>query len=240
MSNIDKIKNKVQKLINQANDVAGTPEADAFMARTLDLMARYGFEQRDLSTPDDGDDVITITLELKGAYSDRQARLGGSLATALHCTPIAMGRARSTKRSELHVFGKRRHVERVKLLWTLLNPQMLAQAKDTVGELWVSTTVARRSFMDGYRDRVYQRLAEAEQQAADEDVAESYALALVDDRKQAETACQQWLEDNGYECVNRASRSQVDHRSYASGVSAANRADLNQTRVGGARAAIGS
>jgi len=175
------------------------------------------------------------------ALANRQAQLGTGLANALHCKPISsVEPAGNTKCLALYLFGKRRHVERVKLLWTLLNPQMLAQAKEVKGQLGVSTTVARRSFMDGFAVRIHQRLAEAEKQAADDEVAESYALALVDDKQQAEDAYQRWLEDQRYCTVNRKRKRTTHRESYNSGVNAANRADLNQTRVGGARAAIGS
>lgn len=45
MSNFEKLKSKVAKLLRQAEDVAGTPEEAVFQAKAFELMAKYGIDQ---------------------------------------------------------------------------------------------------------------------------------------------------------------------------------------------------
>ena len=91
MRDIDKIKEKVQKLLNLAADRAGTPEGDSFYEKAFALMAAYGFDERDLTAPDEGDVVAHKHYEFAGAYSDMQSRLLLAIAQALHCTGYYQG-----------------------------------------------------------------------------------------------------------------------------------------------------
>jgi len=40
-----KIADKVGKLLRQAEDVAGTPEEQVFLAKAFELMAKYGIDE---------------------------------------------------------------------------------------------------------------------------------------------------------------------------------------------------
>lgn len=242
MTNIDKIKTKVQKLINQANDRQGQPEAEAFMARAVELMAKYGFEERDLDRADAGDEIISQTIEFSGSYTDMQARLLTGIAQALHCDSFGSKRVRSTKWNSLTLFGKRRHIERVAILFPLLNAQMAAQAKDSSlsGNIFTSTVTQRRSFMLGYIGTITNRLTRMENSAADgtED-SNRYAVALVDDAEAAKAALRDHLNKSGMSVGSDRARYRADQGAMRNGSNAANRADLGQARMGGARAAIG-
>lgn len=242
MTNIDKIKTKVQKLINQANDRQGQPEAEAFMARAVELMAKYGFEERDLDRADAGDEIISQTIEFSGSYTDMQARLLTGIAQALHCDSFGSKRARSTKWNSLTLFGKRRHIERVAILFPLLNAQMASQSKNPSlsGNIFTSTVTQRRSFMLGYIGTITNRLTRMENSAADgtED-SNRYAVALVDDAEAAKAALRDHLNERGMSVGSDRARYRADQGAMRNGSNAANRADLGQARMGGARAAIG-
>lgn len=242
MTNIDKIKTKVQKLINQANDRQGQPEAEAFMARAVELMAKYGFEERDLDRADAGDEIISQTIEFSGSYTDMQARLLTGIAQALHCDSFGSKRARSTKWNSLTLFGKRRHIERVAILFPLLNAQMASQSKNPSlsGNIFTSTVTQRRSFMLGYIGTITNRLTRMENSAADgtED-SNRYAVALVDDAEAAKAALRDHLNKSGMSVGSDRARYRADQGAMRNGSNAANRADLGQARMGGARAAIG-
>ena len=115
----DKIKQRLQKLLNQARDREGTPEGDAFYARAFELMAEYGYEQRDLDT-DDGDEVGQRTYEFAGAYTEMQANLLLTIAFALHCTGFSQRVYNSTRMKDAVIFGCARHLERVDMLYLSL------------------------------------------------------------------------------------------------------------------------
>lgn len=231
--NIDSIKDRVKKLLDRAADQQGTPEGDACFAKAFDLMSRYGFEERDLKNPDDGDEVINKTFEFRGAYTDMQATLLQCLSEALHCKAYMTKRHRSTKVMDMTVFGLRRHMERVDMLFSLLNPKMLLLSKkNTVVDLngyGVSATVRKRSFMTGFAVTMRQRLQESERKANAGD--ERYAVALIDDAAKAKQGMQDHLNDNGMNLKQFRQKRQLDGASYAGGVDAAHQQDIGQTRL---------
>lgn len=163
-TNIDKVKERVQKLLNQAADRAGTAEGEVFYQKAFDLMAAYGFEERDLRNHSDADEVIMRTFALSGAYTDMQASLLLNVCSALHCVAYMESARRSRKVSAVTAFGLRRHVERAEMLYAVLNPQMAAGAQQVSGNrvLGVATVVARRSYMGGFISVVADRLQAAE------------------------------------------------------------------------------
>lgn len=97
----DKIKQRVQKLLNQARDREGTPEGDVFYARAFELMAQYGYEQRDIDGPEPSE-VGQRAYEFTGSYTEMQANLLLTIAAALHCRVFSA-------RVQLHADEGRRH-----------------------------------------------------------------------------------------------------------------------------------
>lgn len=230
-AHIEKIKERVQKLLNQAADRVGTAEGDVFYQKAFDLMATYGFEERDLQNPSEDDEVIMRTFALGGSYTDMQASLLLQLCSALHCAGYMESRRGSRKVSNVIVFGSRRHIDRVDMLYGVLNPQMASGAKEVSGapDSGVATVVARRSYMSGFISVVAHRL-----QAAEGNIAagkSDYSLVLMDDRGRARDAMDAFAAEQGIAFDDRASRASVDPNSFLQGVSAGRRSDLGQTRV---------
>lgn len=122
-----KIKQRVQKLLNQARDREGTPEGDVFYARAFELMAQYGYEQRDIDGPEPSE-VGQRAYEFTGSYTEMQANLLLTIAFALHCTGFSQRVYNSTRMKDAVIFGCARHLERVDMLYALLLPVMLADA----------------------------------------------------------------------------------------------------------------
>ena len=232
-----KIKEKVQKLLNQAADREGTPEGDSFYAKAFALMAEYGFEGRDLTAPSAGDEIVRKVVKFTGAYTDMQAKLFHAIARALHCTGFITSKRNSTAVPDATIFGLRRHVERVEMLFSMLMPVMMAGAKKVRPDFYGdSTVVLRRSFMAGFAASIERRLAEAETTVADTDG--GYALVLVDDKAKAKNAQEDYLAEQGLTLGSRKSRSSFNLNAYSQGGEAGKVADLGQTRVGG-RLALG-
>ena len=228
-----RIKDKVQKLLAQAADREGTPEGDVFYAKAFALMAEYGFEERDLDNPTEGDEVIHKTYEFAGKYTDMQARLLHSIAQGLHCTGFTQRKYNSPGAVSATLFGLRRHIERVDMLYALLTPVMIAGAQKLTRENWYeeSTIVLRRSFMSAFATTVGQRLKEAETTVGSGD--ESYAVVLLDDQSKANAARDDFASEHGFHLSSYNSKRSFSARGWESGAEAGNRADLGQTRVGG-------
>lgn len=230
-NNLEKIKDRVQKLLNQAADRAGTAEGEVFYQKAFDLMATYGFEERDLRRPSESDEVIMRTFVLGGSYTDMQASLLLSLCDALHCIAYTESRSRSRKISTVTAFGLRRHIERVDMLFGVLNPQMAVGAQMISGSraLGVATVVARRSYMGGFISVIGDRL-----QAAEGNVAAGkgeYALVLMSDREKAHDAMHAFAAERGIVFTSRSSKATVHAGSFYQGASAGENSDLGQTRV---------
>lgn len=233
---MDKIRDKVQKLLNQAADRQGTAEGDSYYAKAFALMAQYGFDERDLHRDDEAGEVRHEIFEFSGAYTEMQSTLLLAIATALHCTGFAQRVRRSTRISSATVFGVGDHVERVKMLFSMLNPAMLLAAHAvTAGPLdGVSTVVKRRSFMTGFAHQIAARLSSAENAVADAE--EEYALVLVRDADKARAAQEEFALAHGLYFSSFHSQRAFDGVAYGRGVEAGSASDLGQTRVGPRRA----
>lgn len=226
----EKIKQRVQKLLNQANDREGTPEGDAFYARAFDLMAQYGYDERDLTSPDAGDNVGHRSYTFRGAYTDMQATLLHAISGALHCTGFTQRVYNSTRVKDADIFGLECHLDRVDMLYALLLPVMLAEAqKIRATNFGESVVVMRRSFMQGFATSIGKRLKKAEEGAATGD--SEYALVLVDDAAKAEQARAEFADNQGFVLSAHQTNRSFDPDAYLSGHAAGENSDLGQTRV---------
>lgn len=226
----DKIKQRVQKLLNQARDQEGTPEGDAFYARAFELMAQYGYEQRDLRDNDDGSEVGQRAYEFSGAYTDMQANLLLTIARALHCSGFTQRVYNSTRIKDAVIFGCARHLERVDMLYALLQPAMLADAQLVRASHWgESAVVRRRSFMSGFASSIGTRLAAAEKTVEDSD--SGYGLVLLGDYDKAAAARDEFAAAEGFVLSGYSSKRSLDPDAYSAGHAAGERSDIGQTRV---------
>lgn len=226
----DKIKQRVQKLLNQARDQEGTPEGDAFYARAFELMAQYGYEQRDLRDNDDGSEVGQRAYEFSGAYTDMQANLLLTIARALHCSGFTQRVYNSTRIKDAVIFGCARHLERVDMLYALLQPAMLAGAQLVRASHWgESAVVRRRSFMSGFASSIGTRLAAAEKTVEDSD--SGYGLVLLGDYDKAAAARDEFAAAEGFVLSGYSSKRSFDPDAYSAGHAAGERSDIGQTRV---------
>lgn len=225
---------KVRKLLAKAANVAGTPEADVLNAKAFELIAKYGIDETAArERAGEGPAPIEVTeFLLTGQYQREQAKLLGILSRALHCAPLDDGRIPG--RNKTIVYGTASHIERLRVLFATLMPQMLAGAARVRPDdgAWVGTKAYRTSWMRGFRGIVNERLTAAENSAADESEPGT-ALVLVNDAKRADSAMRG---DYAGQIVQTRSRARHDARAAAAGAAAARRVNLGQTGVGGRRA----
>lgn len=226
---MEKIKEKVRKLLAQAEDRHGTLEGDVFYDKAFELIARYGIDRSDLDT--DESSVVSRTIDIGGAYSGMQAALLIALAEALYCTGFSSG-PRLTKISSVTLFGREKHLDRVDMLYAMLRLTMFSGAQRVTDPR--SLVKARRSFMMGFINRISQRLADAEN-----DVASSVpeqGLALIDDADLAYLAQVAYLSHHNLHVDQRKVRNGFHAAGYSAGVAAGSGADIGHERLATVRA----
>ena len=238
MSNIEKLKDKVAKLLRQAEDVAGTPEEAVFQAKAFELMAKYGIDQASVEAAKEGLDVsdlrgaIKWVVTIEGKYAQAQMLLLHNLAHALHSKTVYT----KTRSGELvmFVFGVPSHIERIRMLWEMLQPQMM-RLVDTIRpdydlssykrvynyathEFELKRTNGsgrlksyRRSWIAGFGSAVGERLRVEENKALQSD--SSGALVLFKgDKERAEVALRE-----EFPRLRTTKRSGIDPDGYAHG-----------------------
>ncbi|MBF0582451.1 MULTISPECIES: DUF2786 domain-containing protein [Corynebacterium] len=235
MSHSEGIERKIKALLEMARSREGQPDAEAFRSRALEMMAKYGINEHDLAQ-DTADEMIHEELTLSGAYTDCQSGLLWRIAKALHCEPVLWATRNSNKITRVEIFGRSKHVKRVMMMFSYLNPHMLTQAKranldDFIG---VSTVVQRRSWMAGFAQTIARRLVEIEdgqshQFDTDSDKGE---LVLLSDAE----AARQAKKDMHGRLYSRKSNNRLDPQGFSHGSNAGRNVDLGQQRMNNRKA----
>lgn len=225
---VEKIKQRIRKLLAQAEDRQGTPEGDAFYNKAFELIADYGIERSELESEES--DIGMRMIAIHGNYSSMQATLLLRLAETLHCVGFNTG-PRPSRIYSVTLFGRRQHLERVELLYSILCLTMLNGAS-RVYDPW-SLVKARRSFMMGFISRICERLAAAEDSATES--VPGYGLVLVDDTNRANRAKDDFLSANNIMLREVSSRAGFVPNAFDEGWRAGNSADIGQSRIQGQR-----
>lgn len=162
----EKILRRIRGLLDRAeHDGTDQNEAEACMAKAMQLMADYGIQRAMLAASGGTDDPIDCTvIPMSDPYSYEKGTLLQCVVNALNCKAIHHRNGRRTCR--VSVVGAASTRERVEILYTSLLIQaergMLREVPSGTG----NTRALRASFLAGFGSRVGQRLAEAEQRAA--------------------------------------------------------------------------
>lgn len=240
MSNIDKLRDKVAKLLRQAEDVAGTPEEGVFQAKAFELMAKYGISESAVDAARQGLDAADLRdaeqwiVKIEGKYASAQMMLLHNLATALHGKTVYSKNAYQ-KTLHMYVYAVPIHLDRIKMLWGILQPQMM-RLVDTIRPDYdyrgtkshynyethtyerVRTSGAghlksyRRSWIAGFGQAVGERLRTQENKALVE-ASESGALVLF--KGDEDRASQALAMNHGR--LSRGSSTRINGAGYAHG-----------------------
>ena len=229
------MKTKITKLLRKAESVDGTPEADVLREKAFALMAKYGVEQSQLDN-DEATEMQTIEVNLTGAYTDAQGLLLSNLANTLHCATVSMTRYRSSKIDHVVIFGRKHHLDRAMMLFSILRPLMLTGAKkayETHPGFIDSQVVFKRSWMRGFTARIIQRLRKIEKDHSAEHGkgGKTGELVLLTDMEQAQKA----RAEQYPHLRTKTSSAATDHAAALSGMNAADNTDIGQTRVANRR-----
>lgn len=237
--------NRIRALLAKAEDPAATPEeAETFLAKATELIAKFGIDQALLAAKEpERDHVGDRIVVVHAPYARHTIRFLNAIAEALGVRGI---RRRSTAKGteELHLFGMKSDLARVDLLFTSLLVQSanaMAYAFDRDQKAWGNSRKWKSDFIEGFTSVVRQRLTEAEQRAQRQaqqertDGGPSVALVLVSrmemvDRRVGEV----------YANLRKPNKRRFKiSTGYGAGRTAGTRADLGGTRVqAGSRQAL--
>lgn len=254
MSKFDKLKDKVAKLLRQAEDVAGTPEEAVFQAKAFELMAKYGIDQAQVEAAKQGLDVSDLRdavqwiVKIEGKYAAAQMQLLHNLAIALHSKTV-YSKNRYSKELHMYVYGVPTHIERIKVLWAILQPQMMRLVETIRPDYDYSGSKSRynyethqfervrtsgsghlksyrRSWIAGFGSAVGERLRQQETKALVSD--DSGALVLfAGDEEKADLALRR-----EHPRLGQASKSRINAEGYAHGQRDGRNAHFNHSLAG--------
>lgn len=235
------IREKVVKLLHQAADREGTPEGDTFREKAFALMAKYGVDASQLEENQTGKAKEAV-FKFAGAYTDLQFYLLNCIAGALHCICVQQSLYRRKMVPEANVFGMAHHVERVDMLFSALNPIMIAGANRYAATLWpdaVHTRRAKRSWMLGFARTIADRLEIIEHEHSTQYArgSQSGELVLASDFNKAQAAAFERFPALERHVLN--STATIDPFAFVEGKDTGDMQDLGQKRMRQKQHAIG-
>jgi hypothetical protein len=219
VSNIEKLKDKVAKLLRQAEDVAGTPEEAVFQSKAFELMAKYGISEAAVDAAMRGLDVsdlreaIVWRVKIEGKYANAQMLLLHNITLALHGKTVYVKNP-SDGALYMTVYAVQAHQDRIQMLWNILQPQMMRLVDKVRPDYDISRTKRRynyvthefeyyksagtgelksyrRSWIAGFGSSVGERLRLQETQALAAADAGSALVLFTGDKEKAELALRQ-------------------------------------------------
>lgn len=194
LTDIETIKRRAARILNQAANAANEHEKNVFQAKAFAMMAQYGLSEAEMRmmSADQGK-VVHKTIPITGPNKVEQTRLWHSICRSLHCASTGV-----TGYTRVSVYGVESHVQRAIILFELLKPQMLAEARqatppEATDEGWnepddwyyhrgrkaAITREFRRNFLIGFAAAIEEKLFSAEKDVIDSVEAKSSGADLV-------------------------------------------------------------
>lgn len=237
----------IRGLLAKAEATEFDGEREVFLAKAVELIARYGIDEALLAAKADvRQKPGTRQIRIEGSYGREKGQLLAWLIEALGGQAVlhqVQGRGRGSKSRTVAVtiIGFEADLDRAELLYTSLLVQALGQLGGVQGRAryWETratasaTAFARRSWFVGFNVRVTDRIQEAERGAV-EQAAPGTALVLAD--RSAEVTA---LKDELFPELATLRKRTLDAAAYGQGSAAGSRADIGQKRVENSRVAIG-
>jgi hypothetical protein len=255
---------KIAKMLAQAESVAGTPEADAFIARATQLMMKYQIDEAMIAAArglqSAKEEIIEVTVPFTGVLQKNTMNIAFAVIRANGLQGFYSTHAYSNpKRVDVHVIGYESDVRNAEMLITSLN----IQCATALGKWWKSegdasygwnkgaSFRAKREFVLAYASAVGHKMRAAVKDA-EKDAAVSYGrtngttegvgsmsveLVLRDRRE----SVKDWF-DSTYGGSLKSTKSRIQRggaSAAVAGSTAGHAANIGGTAVGGSRKSIG-
>lgn len=235
---------RIRKLLAKAEATPYPEEAETFMEKVSELVARWGIDEARLwadAAPADRAAPVRSTIHVPAPYTVHKMVLVNEVAESCGCRCVRLPGA---DRDKVAVIGFEGDVRRTELLVTSLLLQLTRDLLAGTPRTGSASATAswRRSFIIGFASRIGERLTAARAEAAAEADAEgavgsqSCELVLVD--RDAQVGEKVRAEFPRLRTTRVSSGSSSSGR--AAGRSSADRADLGTERLAGGRAELGS
>ena len=235
-SAIDTYVNRVHALIEKAESTPYEAEAEAFLAKAQELMARHAIDEAMLATvTQETDQIIQDHRVITAPYASAKSILLGAVAGANRCRVVT--EKSNGGRMYCTVVGHATDVENVRLLFLALSYQAVRFMLDAPVPPGDTPRRFRHSFLLAYAQRIGERLRaieaatqrQAEREQLDQPEGRSVSLVLASREAKVDRALKDAFP--GLRTRRVSSSSGAGH---SSGRSAADRSSLNQRGVGGA------
>lgn len=226
---------KIRAILAKAEDPAATPEeAETYFAKAAALMSKYGVERAMLAEADPSTDKpSTRTIILKGSYLLDRVQLLNNVTMALGGQTVRWRvydweSGKHAQNVEVHAFEST--LDRIEMLFTSLLLQAFNGMKQGAPAWGESTTAYRKSWLAGFSQSVYHRLARSEEIAAAQATRElggrsaELVLSSREDTIRAQFKA-------AHPKVRMAAKRRLTGSGWSEGKAAGQRADLGDSRV---------
>lgn len=231
---------KIQKLIRKAESTNSPHEAEALYAKAQALMTQWAIDEAMLSREGKSSDKIVtehFTMKRSGLFN-AMVEMAVEIADANGVRCLLYSPERFKEHAGVDFIGWKSDVDKVKMLYTSMWLQCAREQNREMPDYIKKSSGAgkwRRSYRSAYARRIGERLREVKRVTEQEAIKDSGSssgmeLAIIDRGKQV-----QLYMDSLNTRPSKQRRTQTDWAAADAGRSAANRADLGQTRVGGSR-----
>lgn len=226
---------RISALLDKAESTPFEAEADAFLAKAQELMARHAIDEAMLASARSATDEIDHDGHLiRPPYSSAKANLLGAVASANRCRVVV--ERRPSGRTYCTVVGHQTDLANVRMLFTTLSFQAVRFMLDAPVPAHDTPRRFRHAFLLAYAARIGQRLHEAEQLATAEAEADqagrpsgpSVSVVLASREAQVEHALHE-----AFPGLRTRRSTASSAAGFASGAAAANRASLDQRPLPG-------
>lgn len=227
---------RVRKLLDKAERTDNEHESEAFARKAAELVAQYRIQPEHLDEVRERDDLSIVEINIgRGAYVRGRLALLMAIADAHDVRVVFRAMPEGTI---AYAAGHRRDLDVVEVMYTSLHQQASSQMATIRRSTGAATQRFRRSFLFGFATRLGALLAETrssvEAAAGSAEHVAANALALQERADKVD----EFVRSSWGRVRSAGAPRSVQPDGFASGVSAAERADVGRTRLGG-RAALG-
>jgi hypothetical protein len=232
---------KVQKLLQKAERASTQSEAEAFFEKAQDLMTKWMIDDAMLAaagTAEVKDEIIREHVKLKESYfrPNSDLLIGIAKANGVRTLIYTQSTWKRYGLAGVELIGWKTDIERVRLLFTSLILQMSRERRrsmpDQIREIGGREVVKwRYGFSYGYAAQISRRLSEQAQRTKEQAVKDDYTGSLLPAVRDRNAQVADFMSNVKTKTLKRRSRTE-SFEGFVSGVEAANRADVGNTRVG--------
>jgi hypothetical protein len=156
----DALAARISALLDKAESTPYPAEAETFLAKAQELMARHAIDEAMLAGARQGhDEITTMDLLVANPYATAKSVLLGAVANANRCRVVSVdapgGRQRCT------VVGHRTDLDHLRALYLSLSHQAVRAMLEATPPPGTGVRRFRHSFLLSYATRIEERLREA-------------------------------------------------------------------------------